>query len=261
MARIRTIKPGFFLNEELAALPFQWRLLFIGLWTQADRAGRLEDRPARIKAVLFPYDDLDVNDGLGCLANAGFIVRYDRDGGQFIAIPKWDKHQQPHIKEADSEIPPQHSASTVPAPDEPVGREGKGTGKEQEGVWRASFDVFWAKYPRKVGKDAAWAEWKRIRPDDALLEIMLSAVLLQSQTRQWLDNGGEFIPHPRTWLKQGRWQDETRQESGIGIQSARVAKARGTWTAWECPHEPECASRSKCADADILGKARKAVSA
>lgn len=254
MARIRTIKPGFFLNEELAELPFQWRLLFIGLWTQADRAGRLEDRPARLKAVLFPYDDLNVSDGLGCLAHAGFIVRYDRDGAQFIEITKWTKHQQPHVKEADSEIPgPEHGASTVLAPVEPVGREGKGTGREQEGEWRARFDLFWEKYPRKVGKDAAWAEWKRLKPDASLLELMLSAVLLQSQSRQWRENDGEFIPHPRTWLRQGRWHDEPGKTA--------TGKARGQWTTWECPHEPECESRSKCADADILGKLRKAVTA
>ena len=29
----------------------------MGLWTQADREGRLEDRPMRLKASLFPYDE------------------------------------------------------------------------------------------------------------------------------------------------------------------------------------------------------------
>src|SRR5262245_30051913 len=61
LARIRSIKPGFFRNEDLAAFPFQHRLLFAGLWLLADREGRLEDRPKRIHADLFPYDPaLDV---------------------------------------------------------------------------------------------------------------------------------------------------------------------------------------------------------
>ncbi len=64
MARIRTIKPQFFLNEELAELPAMVRLLFIGLWTQADREGRLLDRPKRLKAEIFPYDNFDVEKGL-----------------------------------------------------------------------------------------------------------------------------------------------------------------------------------------------------
>ena len=49
MARARNIKPGFFLNEELGVLPPLVRILFAGLWCIADRDGRLEDRPKRIK--------------------------------------------------------------------------------------------------------------------------------------------------------------------------------------------------------------------
>ena len=76
MPRIRTIKPQFFLNEELSELPAMVRLLFIGLWTQADREGRLLDRPKRLKAEIFPYDNFDVEKGLRQLSEAGFILRY-----------------------------------------------------------------------------------------------------------------------------------------------------------------------------------------
>ena len=44
MARARLLKPGFFTNEDLCELPAFGRLLFAGLWTIADREGRLEDR-------------------------------------------------------------------------------------------------------------------------------------------------------------------------------------------------------------------------
>ena len=59
MARARNIKPGFFRNADLAELPIEARLLFIGLWTIADREGRMEDRPKQIKMELFPADSLD----------------------------------------------------------------------------------------------------------------------------------------------------------------------------------------------------------
>ena len=55
MARAKNIKPGFFTNEQLAECSFAARLLFVGLWTLADREGRLEDRPRRIRAQVFPY--------------------------------------------------------------------------------------------------------------------------------------------------------------------------------------------------------------
>lgn len=109
--RARTLKPGFFKNEQLAELPMAARLLFAGLWCLADRAGRLEDRPRRIKAELFPYDDLDIEPLLQALADHGFIVRYAVDGARYIQVTNFTKHQSPHPREAASEIPPPPSHS------------------------------------------------------------------------------------------------------------------------------------------------------
>ncbi len=107
MARIRTIKPDFFVHEGLAELSRDARLLFIGLWTMADREGRLDDRPKRIKAVIFPYDDdTQIPAWLDELADRGFILRYEADGQKRIAIVKFSEHQRPHPKETPSLIPP-----------------------------------------------------------------------------------------------------------------------------------------------------------
>lgn len=121
MSRLRTIKPGFFLDEELAECDPLARLLFAGLWTIADRRGRLEDRPRRIKVETLPYDDCDVDALLDQLQTHGFIVRYEADGRRYIAIPTWEKHQSPHLKETESTIPApdKHGASTIQAPYEP----------------------------------------------------------------------------------------------------------------------------------------------
>lgn len=108
MARSRTIKPGFFLNDVLAQCAYGARLMFAGLWTIADREGRLEDRPARIKALLFPFDKCNVDVWLGQLAERKFIVRYESDGVKYIQVVKFSSHQSPHVKE-----PP----SLIPAPD------------------------------------------------------------------------------------------------------------------------------------------------
>lgn len=105
MSRARNIKPGFFKNDTLAELPFEYRLLFQGLWCEADRGGKLEDRPRRIKADIFPYDDVDVDDGLSRLQELGFILRYSVNGGHYILINAFCKHQNPHTKEAVSVIP------------------------------------------------------------------------------------------------------------------------------------------------------------
>lgn len=89
--RARNIKPGYFKSDELAELPALTRILFAGLWCVADRAGRLEDRPKRIKADVLPYDDCDVDTMLGELAGAGFILRYETAAGRFIQVTNFDK--------------------------------------------------------------------------------------------------------------------------------------------------------------------------
>lgn len=115
MARLRTIKPAFFTNDELATVPPLGRLLFAGLWCVADREGRLEDRPLRIKAEVLPYDECDVHELLNQLARAGFVLRYEAEERRLIQIVNFAKHQNPHVKEAASTLPApdEHSASTV----------------------------------------------------------------------------------------------------------------------------------------------------
>lgn len=105
MARIRSIKPSFFTNDELAPLDPIVRLLFIGLWTVADREGRLEDRPLRIKAELMPFDTIDIAEALTRLESVGMVTRYEVEGRKYIEINNFHKHQKPHPKESDSSIP------------------------------------------------------------------------------------------------------------------------------------------------------------
>ena len=113
MARARNIKPGFFKNADLVETSFETRLLFVGLWTLADREGRLQDRPKQIKMELFPADNVDVDSCLNDLSQFGFITRYVADGKRVIQIVNFSKHQTPHGKEADSELPDENGVYTV----------------------------------------------------------------------------------------------------------------------------------------------------
>jgi|GEM_PF-1893011 len=108
MARSRNMKPGFFKNEFLAQVSPHARLLFAGLWLLADRRGRMEDRPLKIKGELFPFESLDVESLLQELAQSPgrFITRYEIKGSRFIQIENFHKHQNPHKNEVESEIPP-----------------------------------------------------------------------------------------------------------------------------------------------------------
>jgi len=105
MARARNIKPAFFTNEELSEISFFDRLLFIGLWTLTDRRGVLENRPKRIRAELFPYDEVTLDQivqGLRVLESKGFLYQYESGPSLLIYIENFLKHQHPHKKEKEN---------------------------------------------------------------------------------------------------------------------------------------------------------------
>ena len=139
MARIRSIKPEFWKNEQLGEMSSDAQLLFIGLWNLSDRRGFLEDRPKRIKAELFPYRDIDIEECISCLMPE-FIRRVAVDTKQYIHIINFAKHQVCNVREPESIVPTQYwnSTDTVPTPLEGEGegngiREGERKGKEGKG--------------------------------------------------------------------------------------------------------------------------------
>jgi hypothetical protein len=116
--RSRVLRPGYFKNEVLCEQDPLVRILFAGLWCLADREGRLEDRPKRIKLDVLGYDNVDVDEMLDTLAGIGFVIRYEADDTRLIQIVNFGKHQSPHQKEAPSIFPA--PVGYVPAPDDSV---------------------------------------------------------------------------------------------------------------------------------------------
>lgn len=107
MARARNIKPGIMDNEVLGVADPLLTLLFERLWMLADRAGRLEDRPLRIRAQVFPFRaDVEIDSLLDWLASRGFIDRYEVDGQKCICVMNFLEHQRPHPNELASKLPP-----------------------------------------------------------------------------------------------------------------------------------------------------------
>jgi hypothetical protein len=144
MARARSIKPAFFKNEFLAECEPMARLLFVGLWTLADRNGRLEYRPLRIKAELFPYENCDMAAMLKQLEDRGFVRAYEVQGVRVLEIPKFCDHQRCHPDERAEQLPPcedgQAGLSGAPA--------GKFTGSSESAAHEpGNFPSNCASYP------------------------------------------------------------------------------------------------------------------
>ncbi|MCD8311252.1 MAG: phage replication protein [Firmicutes bacterium] len=264
MARTRNIKPAFFDNDTLGSLDPLIRLLFIGLWCIADRDGRLEDRPRRIKKTLLGYDDATAEETSGMLQQLednGFIIRYEANGEKYIQVINFRKHQNPNMKEKASEIPPppgfeagtyiEHSTSTVQALCKEVtdttpkpAQTNTDTAKApkdnaEKTLLEMRFSAFWEAYPKKKAKVTALKAWMRIKPTAELFEKIMSAVEKYKHSQDWLKENGAYIPNPTTWLNGGCWDDEikevttggaSQQYSGGGTFSQTNQSRQGSGT-------------------------------
>lgn len=106
MARIRSVKPEYFDDPDIGQLSAEAALAFIGLWTQADREGRLIDDPRRLKVRLRPFSSCDFDAILAELVDAGFVIRYQSEhGARLLQVRTFAKHQRCHKDEKDSELP------------------------------------------------------------------------------------------------------------------------------------------------------------
>lgn len=220
MARTRNLKPSFFTNETLAEVNPLGRLLFQGLWCHADREGRLEDRPRRLKAEILPYDECDMEALLSDLTVRGFILRYGgTDGKRYIQVLAFSKHQQPHVKEAASTIPPPdgHRTSTVQEPDEnptsrsltlnpSMGYGEVGSENPPRGLCSAAL-VFKSRYPDTSNPtddetlEAVWRRCVKGLPGEARINRELDA---WKASGVWDDP--RFIPSMETFISKAKYR-------------------------------------------------------
>tara|TARA_R110000851_G_scaffold120395_2_gene248741 strand:- start:1087 stop:1785 length:699 start_codon:yes stop_codon:yes gene_type:complete len=142
MARIRTIKPDFWLDEDLASLPDATKLLAIGLLNHSDDKGYFKANEMIVRAAIFPFSEpsLSIHGMLTELSNIGYIrINTGSDGKKYGWVVNFLKHQRinrptPSVIECLVQFTEDsvrtHTQVTV-------GKEGKGRerkGKELNGV-------------------------------------------------------------------------------------------------------------------------------
>ena len=217
MARIRYLKPEFFSDEDLAEISFQTRLAFAGLWCFADKAGRLEDRPKFLKAMIFPYDSVDMEKQIEILTHGKhengvpFIQRYEVEGKKFIQIISWDKHQKPHHTEKESHFPP--APPLIKGMEKRMEKQLEASAELKNGEITVkkpldNFHLFWEKYPIKKERTKAFKEWEKNKPD---IKTILPALKAQIEHKLKCDSENTFcpeFPYPERWIKNRKWEDE-----------------------------------------------------
>jgi len=132
--RIRTIKPEFWTNEDIAKMDDFTKLLAIGLLNYADDEGYFNANPALIRAAIFPLRDESgtVTVAVQTLEKAGYLtLGKGTDGRSYGMIKNFKKHQVINkskgskIKELCA-FTDDSGISTVQVPDEYRGEQGTG---------------------------------------------------------------------------------------------------------------------------------------
>ena len=77
------------------------------------------------------------------------------------------------------------------------------------------FPKFWKLYPNKKGKAAAEKAWKKLKATDGLFAVIAEGLARQVVCTEWTKDGGQFIPHPATWLNGRRWEDEVKSANNV----------------------------------------------
>ena len=112
-----------------------------------------------------------------------------------------------------------------------------------------TFSAFWAEYPRHEAKRDALKAWTQLKPDAALVAVILADL----RTRRWPERK-QFILLPATYLRGSRWLDEST-DAGEPVPVAPANRWQPTANPTRlihggqglcCPHEPICETDVEC---------------
>jgi len=108
MARKRQIDPSFWASEQVISLSRDARLLYVGMISHADDAGRLRAGPGHLKAIIFPSDSCaieEVRAWRDAIIATGLVILYTDNGAEFLCHPNWARYQY-MTRRFDSKLPP-----------------------------------------------------------------------------------------------------------------------------------------------------------
>jgi len=214
MAKGRFISKDISLDEKLNELPDDTaRLLFTWMIPHLDCEGRIHGDAQTFKSIVMPRRHISINKiekYLENMAKLQLILRYSVNGNKYICAKNFEKHQigLKKEREAQSRIP---APNPEPTQDLILRKSGLPPSqvkvKVKDKVY-TYFARFWELYPNKKSKARAEQAFAKIKPDEALLAVILAAIERAKKSKQWTKDNGEFIPYPATWLNARGWEDE-----------------------------------------------------
>ena len=143
----RIIKESICTSESIASLSDFQEVFFYRLIVNCDDYGRMDARPAILRARLFPLRDRltfkDIQSALQALADAGCVELYMVDGKPYLRLPTWEVHQQIRAKKSKYPEPDctcnQVISDDIKCPRNPIQSESESNPNPKESVPRKRF--------------------------------------------------------------------------------------------------------------------------
>ena len=244
----RILKESICDSEDIDRLSSFQENFFYRLIVNCDDYGCFDARVKVVASKLFPLRDIrhsEIVKALNTLAEVGLIILYEVEGKPYLKVKKWSDHQRvrvskhkypmpedgtvfdslPQVAASCGELrqvaanggklrpesnPIQSESNPYPNPYPNPNPNPTRAGAEENEIDRL-FDLFWKAYPRKESKPAAKNAFKKVKPDQELLEKMIESIERWKTSSQWNEDGGKYIPYPASWLGQRKWEDEIKE--------------------------------------------------
>lgn len=69
-----------------------------------------------------------------------------------------------------------------------------------------AFTRFWESYPKKLNRDKAWQEWRKLNPGPDLAARIAAGLEKWKICPMWNEDGGRYITSACDWLHDRRWE-------------------------------------------------------
>jgi len=239
----RLIREGWLDSEAIDKLSSDAERFFLRLCLAADDAGRFDGRRDILRSRLFPLKfglrSSDVEKLLKQCVDERLVMPYEWDQKPFLQLVKCQRcspcvvskfpdrdgsHKIVYVKRETRDGEKEFVLSsliegmgkgcqrdTIPLETDPSKCTESGTESGTESsppIPPRGFEEFWKAYPKKKARGNAEKAWKKIEKPVQTLELILRAIEAQKKGEQWRKDGGQFIPHPATWLNAKGWLDE-----------------------------------------------------
>jgi hypothetical protein len=233
----RILKESITTSDTIDSLSWEEEVFFYRLIVACDDYGRMDARPAVLRARCFPLrlarvTDKQAQKWLLSLAKNGIVQLYMVEGRPYLQMLAWERHQR--IRNHQAKYPAADCGELLQVAADCGGLRPESnpiqSESESKSNCQSEFELFWMEYPRREAKSTALRTWKariadKVSPDDLIFAAKAYRLDCQAENRE-----AKFIKLPATFLGPDKHYeayltDDTRQYVAMMERLGKEGKA------------------------------------